>query len=144
MTPAWGYKITHRGNESRKVQDRPVGFHVRVPQVHWCGFRRYAGADLWETTAWRVLASYQSRRFTIIFEAIKTVLSYPTTHLWEAGLSFLFLLWPNPWQMEVPRPGIKRKPELWPMLGLQQCQILRPTELGWGSNRHLHREKADH
>ena len=44
--------------------------------------------------------------------------------------------------MEVSRPGIESKLELYPMPQLQQCQILNP--LGQGSNQCLHRDKLDH
>ena len=37
-------------------------------------------------------------------------------------------LWPHPWHMEVPGPGIESKPQLQPLW------ILYPTGLDWGSN----------
>ena len=50
---------------------------------------------------------------------------------------FLKILWPHPQHMEVPGPGTKSEPLLWPTLQLWQCWILRPTVPGWGSNLHL-------
>ena len=45
------------------------------------------------------------------------------------GLHFLLLLssfLATPWHMEVPRPGIRSEPQLWPAPKLQQHQILNP------------------
>ena len=47
-------------------------------------------------------------------------------HFKKTIFIYLLSLWPHPWHMEVPGPGIKSKPQLWPMPQLRQCWILNP------------------
>ena len=50
------------------------------------------------------------------------------------GFVLFLMLWPHLWHMEVPRPEIESKPQLWPTPQLWQHQILYPTVQGQDSS----------
>ena len=72
----------------------------------------------------------------IFISFILDITCFITDFFFKSSIFFL-TLWPHPWYVEVPRPGILSKLQLQHILQLQQHWILEPTAPSLGSNPYL-------
>ena len=116
-----------RVNVILQVQNHVKGKHWKVEET--------------ETLKWKINEQKMITKINLTINAVHLPRTYQVLHM-SLGpgntlvnaidkvpslivFSFFFFFWPN-YRYEVPRPGIRSEPQLWPRLQLQQCQILDP------------------
>ena len=95
----WGFDIVLRAKvypwDERKDLSRLCDLGLSSDFI--CHVMSVRSHSLWDRSHW-TLTSIFLKNFTLFLS------------------SFLFLFWPHPWHMEVPRPGIESESQLQPVL----------------------------